>query len=256
MDTANDNPLKRFSSFWLGVLLFGVFGLMGLLLAPWFNQPVADSFDTANAERRAEIRAEVDETQKGSREAAAGSFEKVGASLLATEAAPVEREDLVLPGSPTAEAKTAGGAAGIGVPDDFPRVSEDAPVEESVMAAGKTAFALCMACHGPDANGVPNVGPPLAGSEWVNGPPENLIAIQLRGLSGPIEVKGQTYNFIAPMVPQAFQTDDQIAAVLTYIRNSFGNKAAPVTPEQVKALRGEVGKPMLTQADLIPPTPQ
>jgi mono/diheme cytochrome c family protein len=54
------------------------------------------------------------------------------------------------------------------------------------------------------------------------------------------------------MPAQAFQTDEQIAAVLTYVRNSFGNAAAPVKPEQVKALRGEVGKPPLTEADLVP----
>lgn len=253
MDTANDNPLKRFSNFWLGVLLFGIFGLGCLLLAPWFNKPTEGSFDAANRERRTEIKGAVREEQEGAREAAAGSFRKVGPSLLAAEPAPVERDDLVVPGSPTAVAKAAAaGTSAIEVPEDFPRVPADAPVDEAVMTVGKTGFTLCMACHGPDANGTPNVGPPLAGSEWANGPPENLIAIQLRGLNGPIEVKGTTYNFVAPMVPQAFQTDEQIAAVLTYVRNSFGNKAPPVISEQVKALRGEVGKPMLTQADLIP----
>ena len=54
------------------------------------------------------------------------------------------------------------------------------------------------------------------------------------------------------MAPLAFQTDDQIAAVLTYVRNSFGNKASPVTAEQVKAMRGEVGKPMLNPTQLLP----
>jgi hypothetical protein len=49
--------------------------------------------------------------------------------------------------------------------------------------------------------------------------------------------------------------NDSIAAVLTYIRNSFGNKASPVTPEQVEAMRGELGKPMLSPADLLPPVP-
>jgi quinoprotein glucose dehydrogenase len=123
-----------------------------------------------------------------------------------------------------------------------------------VMAMGKTQFALCMACHGADGGGAPGVGPPLAGSEWVTGPVENLIRIQLRGLMGPIKVKGTEYNLVMP--PQAHQNDDQIAAVLTYIRNNFGNQASPVTSAQVAALRSEVGKPMLTAADLItPPTP-
>ena len=55
------------------------------------------------------------------------------------------------------------------------------------------------------------------------------------------------------MAPMAYQTDEQIAGVLTYIRNSFGNKAYAVTPEQVKAMRGEVGKPTATVEDLIKP---
>ncbi len=55
------------------------------------------------------------------------------------------------------------------------------------------------------------------------------------------------------MAPMAYQTDEQIAGVLTYIRNSFGNKAWAVTPEQVKAMRGEVGKPTATVEDLIKP---
>jgi mono/diheme cytochrome c family protein len=51
----------------------------------------------------------------------------------------------------------------------------------------------------------------------------------------------------------AYQTDEQIAGALTYVRNSFGNKASAVTPDQVKALRGEVGKPQLTEAELVKP---
>ena len=109
-----------------------------------------------------------------------------------------------------------------------------------------------MACHGANGEGGP-VGPVLAGSDWVAGPVSNLIRIQLRGLNGPIHIKGQLYTPVAPMAPLSYQTDEQVAAVLTYVRNSFGNKAGPVLPEQVKMLRSEVGKPMLTEADLIKP---
>jgi quinoprotein glucose dehydrogenase len=126
-----------------------------------------------------------------------------------------------------------------------------ANVDPAVMAAGKQGFMLCMACHGPNAEGTA-IAPPLAKSNWVNGPAENLIRIQLRGLNGPITVSGKAFALPVPMPPQAQQTDEQIAAVLTYVRNSFGNSASAVTPEQVKALRGEVGKPMLTEADLVP----
>ena len=122
------------------------------------------------------------------------------------------------------------------------------------MKLGQQQFLLCGACHGQQGEGTA-AGPPLAGSEWVTGPEENLIRIQLRGLQGPITVKGQEYNFPAGMGALAYQTDDQISAVLTYIRNSFGNAAPPVAAAAVAALRSEVGKPMLTAAELIPPVP-
>lgn len=130
-------------------------------------------------------------------------------------------------------------------------VAAAAGVDPAVMAAGKQGFMLCMACHGPNAEGTV-IAPPLAKSNWVNGPVENLIRIQLRGLQGPINVSGKAYTTPVPMPAQAQQTDEQIAAVLTYVRNSFGNSAPAVTPAQVKAQRGEVGKPVLTEADLTP----
>ncbi len=136
-----------------------------------------------------------------------------------------------------------------------PETSTQSDIDPAVLKTGKTQYIVCAACHGQQGEGTP-AGPPLAGSEWVNGPPENLIRIQLRGLQGPITVKGQTYDFPSGMAPLAYQTDEQIAAVLTYIRSSFGNSAPPVNPAEVAALRQEAGKPMLTAAELIPPTPE
>ena len=133
-----------------------------------------------------------------------------------------------------------------------PETSASPAIDPAVLKIGKTQFIVCAACHGQNGEGTA-AGPPLAGSEWVNGPAENLIRIQLRGLQGPITVKGQTYHFPAGMAPLAYQTDEQIAAVLSYVRSSFGNSAPPVTPAQVAALRGEAGKPPLSAADLIPP---
>ncbi len=109
----------------------------------------------------------------------------------------------------------------------------------------------CFACHQAGGAGIPNVFPPLAGSEWVNGPAENLIRIQLRGLMGPITVKGKKYAQVMP--PNATMTDKEIATILTYVRSNFGNKADAITADMVKKYRGEVGKPMLTVKDLIDP---
>ena len=125
-------------------------------------------------------------------------------------------------------------------------------IDPAFLKIAKGQFMLCAACHGQNAEGTA-VGPPLAGSEWVMGPVENLIRIQLRGLQGPIRVKGMEYNLPAGMAPLAYQTDEQIAAVLTYVRNSFGNSASPVSPASVTALRAEVGKPQITAAELMAP---
>lgn len=124
-------------------------------------------------------------------------------------------------------------------------------IDANLMALGQQTYLTCLACHGPGGEGTV-IAPPLTKSNWVNGPVENLIRIQLRGLQGPITVSGKKYTPPVSMMALPHQTDEQIAAVLTYVRNSFGNSAPVVTPEQVKALRGEVGKPMLTEADLVP----
>ncbi len=125
-------------------------------------------------------------------------------------------------------------------------------IDPAFLKAGQQQFMVCGACHGQSGEGTA-AGPPLAGSEWVNGPEENLIRIQLRGLRGPITVKGKEYNFPAGMAALTYQNDEQIAAVLTYVRNSFGNSAPPVSPAAVAALRSEVGKPPVSAAELAPP---
>lgn len=118
-------------------------------------------------------------------------------------------------------------------------------------ADGATVYNTCLPCHGATGAGIPGAFPPLAESEWVNGPIENLIRIQLRGLIGPISVKGKQYN--SAMGPNSTMSDDEIAAVLTHVRSSFGNTSSAVTADQVKALRSEVGKPMLKAEELIDP---
>jgi quinoprotein glucose dehydrogenase len=138
------------------------------------------------------------------------------------------------------------------IPEKAPATSNG--IDPAFMKTGQQQFLVCGACHGQGGEGSA-AGPPLAGSEWVNGPAENLIRIQLRGLQGPIKVKGQEYNFPGGMAVLAYQTDDQIAAVLTYVRNSFGNSAPAVTAAAVAALRGEVGKPPVSAADLAAPAP-
>ncbi len=100
---------------------------------------------------------------------------------------------------------------------------------------------VCALCHNPDGVGKPNQAPPFVGSEWVLGSPERMIRIPLAGLIGPVQVKGQEYNLQGMTAFGAALTDEQLAAVLTYIRQSWGNKASAITADQVKAIRTQVG---------------
>jgi mono/diheme cytochrome c family protein len=101
--------------------------------------------------------------------------------------------------------------------------------------------AHCITCHQPDGKGLANVYPPLAGSRWVTGNPERLIKATLHGLWGPMEVNGVAYDPAKGVPPMtAFASilkDQEIAAVLTYVRNSFGNKAPLVGAAAVKRVR-------------------
>lgn len=95
----------------------------------------------------------------------------------------------------------------------------------------------CQACHQADGNGVPRLNPPLTGTVYVTGNKTRLIDIVLNGLTDPLEINGEEYN--NPMAAHSFLTDQQIADVLTYIRNSFGNKAGVVTAAEVKKQRAK-----------------
>ena len=109
------------------------------------------------------------------------------------------------------------------------------------LGRGKAVYEnVCALCHNPDGAGKPNQAPPLTGSEWVTGSPARIIRIPLAGLTGPIEVKGQQWNLAMPAMGAAL-SDDDLAAALTYMRQSWGNKASEITPEMVKAIRAQLG---------------
>lgn len=113
----------------------------------------------------------------------------------------------------------------------------------ATLALGKKKFEeVCALCHNPDGKGKPNQAPPFVGSEIVLGSPARLIRIPLAGLSGPVTVAGQ--EFVGPSSMPAMgaaMTDEELAAVLTYMRQSWGNKAKEITSQEVKAVRTEVG---------------
>ena len=135
--------------------------------------------------------------------------------------------------------------------------SADAGASEAQIKAGQTVFmTVCFACHQPTGLGLPNMFPPLAGSDWVNAPkPDRIIRNVLHGVMGPLKINGKPFTTPAPMMPPQASalTDVQIANVLTYVRNSWGNKASAVTPAQVKAIRdAEKSRTMMwSEADLL-----
>jgi mono/diheme cytochrome c family protein len=105
-------------------------------------------------------------------------------------------------------------------------------------ALGKRVYSNnCQPCHQESGLGLPAQFPPLVASEWVLASGHSrLIRLVLDGIQGPIEVKGESYNGAMPPWRDVL-SDTDIAAVLTYVRSSWGNQASPVTVDEVKAIR-------------------
>lgn len=96
----------------------------------------------------------------------------------------------------------------------------------------------CITCHQADGEGLPAaMFPPISRTKWVQGSEERLIKLALHGLLGPIEVRGKKYPGQVPMTAFKQLSDVEIAAVLTYVRNTFGNEASMVSPAKVKKVR-------------------
>jgi mono/diheme cytochrome c family protein len=110
---------------------------------------------------------------------------------------------------------------------------------QDAVTRGKVVYSsVCLTCHQADGSGVPNMNPPLIKTKWVLGSKEVLITQVIKGSKGKVVIDGDTFHNTMP--PLANLTDQQIADVLTYIRNSFGNKASMVLPSQAKTVRSKV----------------
>jgi len=111
------------------------------------------------------------------------------------------------------------------------------PEMDTTTTDGRHLYAMyCAACHGAEGQGVPGSHPPLARSEWVKAPAKRLAAVTLDGLAGPLVVDGQTYRGIMPAW-RTVLTDGQIASVLTYVRQSWGNDAPAISSTDVGEIR-------------------
>jgi mono/diheme cytochrome c family protein len=114
--------------------------------------------------------------------------------------------------------------------------------ERELFIKGKAIYAregFCVTCHQPDGTGLSASNfPPLVNTEWVLGDQDRLIKVVLKGLLGPMKVIDKEYPGQVPMTPfEGMLNDEEIAAVLTYVRNSFGNRASAVLPNRVKSVR-------------------
>jgi mono/diheme cytochrome c family protein len=117
--------------------------------------------------------------------------------------------------------------------------------DRDLFIKGQTIYnreGFCITCHQADGNGLGASGfPPLAGTKWTLGSEERLIKLTLKGLMGPITVLDKEYGGQVPMTPfGGMLNDEEVAAVLTYVRNSFGNEASVIAPDKVKEVRAAI----------------
>ena len=125
-----------------------------------------------------------------------------------------------------------------GVPPP-PVVKPLSPAEQALFAKGKEVYStLCTACHQPNGQGMDGLAPSLIDSEWVLGNPDILPKIVLHGLTGPIQVNGQSWALEMPPLGAAL-SDEQIAGVLTYIRREWEHTASPLSIDLVTKTRAE-----------------
>ena len=108
--------------------------------------------------------------------------------------------------------------------------------DAEIMKQGQAVYSkTCFVCHQPTGAGIPGAFPPLAGSEWIAKDASIAVRNIVNGMQGPIVVKGMTYNM--PMPPVTGLSDKDIAAVVTYVNNSWGNTGPTVTEDEVKAIK-------------------
>lgn len=128
-----------------------------------------------------------------------------------------------------------GAIRGVAPPPDGPKSKA-----ERIELGRRLFTSICAACHQPTGQGRPNMFPPLAGSDFLNADKDRAIKIVIYGRQGEVMVNGMKFNNSMPSFPLS---DQNIANVLTFVYNSFGNSGLEVTPDQVKILRSHPPEP-------------
>lgn len=122
-----------------------------------------------------------------------------------------------------------GAVCGVAPPPDGPKTKA-----ERIELGRRLFTSICAACHQPTGQGRPNVFPPLAGSDFLNADKNRAIKIIIHGRQGEVLVNGMKFNSSMPAFPLS---DENIANVMTFVYNSFGNAGLEVKPDEVKILR-------------------
>jgi mono/diheme cytochrome c family protein len=148
---------------------------------------------------------------------------------------------------PTALASYAGIISNSGYPSRAVKTYKDKEADwvkkdRNLLSAyrkGRDQYAVsCGACHQADGKGLANMAPTLAKSDWVTGDAKRLIGVAVHGLMGPIKVNGKLVEGVPPiMPPHGFMKDEQLAGILTYVRNAWGNRAGLISIEDITGYR-------------------
>jgi nitrite reductase (NO-forming) len=126
------------------------------------------------------------------------------------------------------------GGAVQSITEAAPPIPSAANKEERILFGARVYSRNCLACHQESGQGIPGAFPPLAGADYLLSDPERAISVLLDGLSGEITVNGQTYDGVMPAVQLS---DEEVANVLTYTLNTWGNDGGEVSPQQVASHR-------------------
>lgn len=122
-------------------------------------------------------------------------------------------------------------------PHQKKKVKKEFVSEDNLLPGAKLYNQYCSGCHQLDGEGIKGLFPPLAQSEWVLEDEKRLIKVMLQGLTGPVEVRGEMYN--QQMPPFRYLSNEQLAEVLTYIRQNFGNNAEPISQKHIEEVRAQ-----------------
>lgn len=114
-------------------------------------------------------------------------------------------------------------------------------LEQQIQAGSVLYNGTCSVCHMNNGQGLPDVFPPLAQSDYLLADKRRAVEVVLNGLSGPITVNGKQYSSVMP--PMSQLNDDEVANILTYVLNSWGNDGGSVSTEMVREIRATTERP-------------